>query len=86
MCDVMGARMLNGKTSTSSCTYKLSALHSEFWLLFHVLAKGIKFDDVPVGYEKMKLRFRCEQPFNVRDANSIRLKYPSTSRGRLQLT
>ena len=27
-------RMLNGKASTSSCTYKLSAMCSEFWLLF----------------------------------------------------
>ena len=27
-------RMLNGKTSTSSCTYKFSEIYSEFWLLF----------------------------------------------------
>ena len=45
------------------------------------------FYDVPVSYVKEELRFRCElEPSNERNANSIRLKYPSTSRGRLQLT
>ena len=87
MRDVMSARMLNGKTSISSCIYKLSALRSEFWLLFRARAKGIKFYNVPIGYVKEELRFLCElEPFNVRDAISIRLKCPSTSRGRLQLT
>ena len=74
--------MLNGKASTSSCTYKLSALRSEFWLLFRAREKGIKFYDVPVGYVKEELRFCCElEPFNARDANSIRLKCPSTLEG-----
>ena len=78
--------MLKGKASTSSCTHthKLSALHSEFWLLFHARAKGIMFYDV---YVKEELRFRCElEPFNTRNANSIRLNCPSTTRDRLQLT
>ena len=45
------------------------------------------FYDVPVSYVKEELRFRCElEPFNARNANSIRLKCPSTSPGRLQLT
>ena len=45
------------------------------------------FYDVPVSYVKEELRFRCElEPSNARNANSIRLKCPSTSRGRLQLT
>ena len=81
--------MLNRKASTSSCiyTHKLSVLCSEFWLLFRARAKGITFYDVPVSYVKEELRFRCElEPFNARNANSIRLKCPSTSRGRLQLT
>ena len=38
-------------------THKLSALCSEFWLLFCARAKGIKFYDVPVAYVKEKLRF-----------------------------
>ena len=82
MRDIMSIRMLNGKAFTSSCTHthKLSALRSEFWLLFRTRAKGIKFYDVPVDYVKEELRFRCElEPFNARNANSIRLKYPSTS-------
>ena len=81
--------MLNGKASTSSCihTLKLSALLSEFWLLFRARVKGITLCDVPVSYVKEELRFRCElEPFNARNANSIRLKCPSTSRGRVQLT
>ena len=91
MRDVMSVRMLKGKTSTSSCTHthshKLSALRSEFWLLFRAWAKGIMFYDVPVSYVKEELRFRCElEPFNTRNANSIRLKCPSTSQDRLQLT
>ena len=68
-------------------SHKLSALCSEFWLLFRALAKGIMFYDVPVSYVKEDLRFRCElEPFNTRNANSICLKCPSTSRDRLQLT
>ena len=89
MRDVMSVRMLKGKASTSSCTHthKLSALRSEFWLLFRALAKGIMFYDVPVSYVKEELRFRCElEAFNVRNASSIRLNCPSTSRDRLQLT
>ena len=89
MRDIMSVCMLNGKASTSSCTHthKLSVLRSEFWLLFRALAKGITFYDVPVSYVKEELRFRCElEPFNTRNANSIRLKCPSTSRDRLQLT
>ena len=43
--------------------------------------------NVPVSYVKEELRFRCElEPSNARNANSIHLKCPSTSRGRLQLT
>ena len=90
MLDVMSVRMLKGKASTSSCTHthKLSVSHSaEFWLLFRARAKGIIFYDVPVSYMKEELRFRCElEPFNARNANSIRLNCPSTSRDRLQLT
>ena len=91
MRDAMSVRMLNGKASTSSCTHvhtqTFSAVQSEFWLLFRGWAKGIMFYDVPVSYVKEELRFRCElEPFKARNANSIRLKYPSTSRGRLQLT
>ena len=68
-------------------THKLSVLRSEFWLLFCAWAKGIAFYDVPVSYVKEELRFRCElEPFNARNANSIHLKCPSTTRGRLQLT
>ena len=92
MRDVMSVRMLKGKASISSCTHthKLSASRSgsaEFWLLFRAWAKGIMFYDVPVSYVKEELRFRCElEPFNVGNANSIRLNCPSTSRDRLQLT
>ena len=91
MRDVMSVRMLKGKASTSKQLYthshKLSALRSEFWLLFRARAKGIMFYDVPVSYVKEELRFRCElEPFNARNANSIRLNCPSTSRDRLQLT
>ena len=60
MRDVMSVRMLNGKASTSRCAHKLSVLCSEFWLLFHAWVKGTKFYDVPVGYLKEELRFRCE--------------------------
>ena len=67
--------------------HKLSALRSEFWLLFRARAKGITLYDVPVSYVKEELRIRCElEPFNSRNAISIRLKCPSTSRGRVQLT
>ena len=87
MRDVMSVRMLNGKASTSSCTHKLSALRSEFCLLFRARTKSIKFYDVPIGFVMEEVRFRCElEPFNARDANSIHLKCPSTSQGRLQLT
>ena len=70
MRDVMSVRMLKGKASTSSCTHthshKLSALRSEFWLLFCARAKGIMFYDVPVSYVKEELRFRCElEPFKA---------------------
>ena len=34
MRNVMSACMLNGKDSTSSSTYKLSAKDTELWLLF----------------------------------------------------
>ena len=89
MCDVMSVRILKGKASTSSCTHTHtnSALRSaEFWLIFRAPAKGIMFYDVPVSYVKEELRFRCElEPFNARNANSIRLNCPSTSRDRLQL-
>ena len=82
--------MLNGKTSTSSFTHththKLSALRPEF-CFFSCPGEGQTFYDVPVSYEKEELRFRCElEPFNTKNANSIRLKCPSTSRDRLQLT
>ena len=84
MRDVMSVRLLKGKASTSSCT---PTLRSEFWLLFRARAMGIMFYDVPVSYVKEELRFRCElDPFNARNANSIRLNCPSTSRGKLQLT
>ena len=83
MHDVMSAHMLNGNASASSCTYKLSAMRSEFWLLF-VPGRGAY--DVPLGDVKEELRFHCElEPFNMRDANNICLKCPGTSRGRLQL-
>ena len=53
-------------------SHKLSALRSEFWLLFRARAKGIMFYDVPVSYVKEELRFRCElEPFNARNTNSI---------------
>ena len=91
MRDVMSVRMLKGKASLQAAvhtlTQKLSALLSEFWLLFRAQAKGIMFYDVPISYVKEELRFRCElEPFNTRNANSIRLNCPSTSRDRLQLT
>ena len=60
MRDVMSVRMLNGKASTSSCTHKLSALRSEFCLLFRAQTKSIKFYDVPIGYVMEEVRFRCE--------------------------
>ena len=82
--------MLKGKASTKQLythSHKLSALRSDFWLLFRTRAKGIMFYDVPVSYVKEELRFHCElEPFNARNANSIRLNCPSTSRDRLQLT
>ena len=90
MRDVMSVRMLKGKASTSSCThthtnFQRCALSSGFF--FCAQAKGIMFYDVPVSYVKEELRFRCElETFNTRNANSIRLKCPSTSRDRLQLT
>ena len=75
----MSVRMLNGKASTNSCTHKLSALRSEFWLLFRASGKSIKFYDVPVGCAKEELRFRCElEPFNARDADIVRLKHRLT--------
>ena len=65
----------------------LNVLRSEFWLLFRARAKGIMFYDVPISYVKEELRFRCElEPFKERNANSIHLNCPSTSRDRLQLT
>ena len=83
MRDVMSVRMLKGKASV----HTLTQLRSEFWLLFRARAKGIMFYDVPVSYVKEELRFRCElEPFNARNANSIHLNCPSTSRDRLQLT
>ena len=86
MRDVMSVRMLKGKASTSSCTHT-HTVALEFWLLFRARAKGIMFYDVPVSYVKEELRFRCElEPFNARNANSIHLNCPSTSRDRLQLT
>ena len=86
MCDVMSERMLNRKPA-SSCTHKLSVQRFEFWFLFRAWAKSIKFYDVPVGYVKEEVKFHCElEPFKARDANSIHLKCPSTSGGRLQLT
>ena len=70
-----------------AAVHTLTALRSEFWLLFRARAKGIMFYDVPVSYVKEELRFRCElEAFNARNANSIRLNCPSTSRDRLQLT
>ena len=70
-----------------AAVHTLTQLRSEFWLLFHARAKGIMFYDVPVSYVKEELRFRCElEPFNARNANSIHLNCPSTSRDRLQLT
>ena len=86
MRDVMSVRMLKGKASTAA-VHTLTQLRSEFWLLFRARAKGIMFYDVPVSYVKEELRFRCElEPFNARNANSIHLNCPSTSRDRLQLT
>ena len=68
-------------------THKLSALRSEFWLLFRAWEKGITFYDVPVSYVKEELRFRCElEPFNARNANSIRLKCPNTLAREASLT
>ena len=69
-------------------SHKLSVLRSvEFWLIFRARAKGIMFYDVSVSYVKEELRFRCElEPFNARNANSIRLNCPSTWRDWLQLT
>ena len=70
-----------------AAVHTLTQLRSEFWLLFRARAKGIIFYDVPVSYVKEELRFRCElEPFNARNANSIHLNCPSTSRDRLQLT
>ena len=87
MRDDASACMLNGKASTSSCTYKLSAMRSSSGASFRARVRGIKFYDVPVGYVKEELRFRCElELFNARDTNSICLNCPSISRGRLQLT
>ena len=87
MHDVMSICMLNGKASTTSCSHKFSVLRSEFCLLFRARVKSLKFYDVPIGYVKEEARFRCElELFKARDANSIRLKCPGTSRGRLQLT
>ena len=72
---------------THSHSHKLSALRSEFWLLFRARVKGIMFYDVPVSYVKEELRFHCElESFSTRNANSISLKCPSTLRDRLQLT
>ena len=86
MRDVMSVRMLKGKLLLAA-VHTLTQLRSEFWLLFRARAKGIMFYDVPVSYVKEELRFRCElEPFNARNANSIHLNCPSTSRDRLQLT
>ena len=63
MRDIMSVCMLNGKDSTSSCTHKLSALRSEFWLLFRAPVKSIKFYDVPVGYVKEEVRFPMPTAF-----------------------
>ena len=83
MRDVMSVRMLKGQAAV----HTLTQLRSEFWLLFRARAKGIMFYDVPVSYVKEELKFRCElEPFNARNANSIHLNCPSTSRDRLQLT
>ena len=77
-------KLLQAGTHTHTQTFSVAL--SEFWLLFRVPAKGIMFYDVPVSYMKEELRFHYElEPFNA-NANSIRLKCPSTSRGRLQLT
>ena len=63
-----------------AAVHTLTVLRSEFWLLFPARAKGIMFYDVPVSYVKEEFRFRCElEPFNARNANSIRLNCPSTS-------
>ena len=71
---VSSARMLNRKTSTSSCTDKFLAMCSavsEVLASFRAQARGIRFYDVPLGDVKEELRFRCElEPFNARDANS----------------
>ena len=90
MRDVFSVCMLKGKASTSSCTHshtnfqRCALLSSGF---FRARVKGIMFYDVPVSYVKEELRFHCElEPFNARNANSIRLNCPSTSRDRLQLT
>ena len=84
MRDAMSVRMYK-QLYTHTQTFSVTL--SEFWLLFRALAKGIMFYDVPISYVKEELRFRCElEPFNARNANNIRLKCPSTSPGRLQLT
>ena len=65
--------------AASTHSHKLTALRSEFWLLFRARAKGITLYDVPISYVKEELRFRCElEPVNARNANSIFLKCPST--------
>ena len=72
--------MLNGKTSTSSCTDTFLAICSaaivcEVLASFCAQARGIHFYDVPLGDVKEELSFRCElEPFNMRDANSVCLK------------
>ena len=74
-------KLLQAAVHTS---FQQCALSSGF---FFMPAKGIKFYDVPLGNVKEELRFRSElELFNARDANSICLKCPGTSRGRLQLT
>ena len=90
MRDAMSVHMLNGKASTQAAVHA----HTNFQrCALRVLAsfscpgEGHNVYDVPVSYVKEELRFRCElEPFNMRNANSIRLKCPSTSPGRLQLT
>ena len=73
--DPLRARMLNRKTSTSSCTKTFLAMCSavsEVLASFRAQARGIRFYDVPLGDMKEELRFRCElEPFKARDANIV---------------
>ena len=72
MRDAKSVHMVNGKV-LQAAVQTFSVALSEVWLLFRTRTKGIMFYDVPVSYVKEELRFCCElEPFNARNANSIR--------------